>query len=75
MLVDGIAAGVWDSRRTSKGLSITIDPFERLSPAERAAMATAAESIGAAQGLPTTIGFGRVFAQKGSKLTVGPADA
>jgi hypothetical protein len=75
MLVDGRATGVWDSKRTAAGLAITIDPFDRVGPMDRTAMAAAAESIGAAQGVSVTVSFGRVFAGKARKLRVTSADA
>ncbi|MND02342.1 hypothetical protein D3C83_216850 [compost metagenome] len=75
VLVGGRAAGVWDSRRTAKGLAITIDPFDRSSTADRAAMAIAAERVGAAVGLDVRVDFGRVFTEKGRKLVIEPGDA
>jgi hypothetical protein len=75
VLVDGRAAGVWDSRRTSRGLALTIEMFERSSPARRAAVEQAAGRIGQAQGVPVAVDFGRVFAGKGRKLVIEPRDA
>ncbi len=75
VLVDGRAAGVWDSRRTAKGLAITVEPFGGADPALRKAIGAAAERVGAAQGLAATVDYGRVFAQKGQKLEIAPEDA
>ena len=75
VLVDGRAAGVWDSRRTPNGLEITIDAFERPSPALRSAVAAAADRVGAVQGVPVTVGDGRVFTERGPKLAIDPGDA
>jgi hypothetical protein len=75
VLVDGRASGVWDSRRTAKGLAITIETFDPPSPALRTAMAVAAERVGSAQGLATTVDFGRVFVEKGRKLVIDPSNA
>ena len=75
VLVDGTAAGVWDSRRTSKRLELTVDPFESPSRKLRSSIAEAAEAIGEAQGVPVTVDFGRVFTAKGPKLVIGPANA
>jgi hypothetical protein len=75
VLVEGRAAGVWDSKRTAAGLAITIDPFDLVRPAERTAMAAAAEAIGAAQGVSVTISFGRVFAGKAGQLRITAGDA
>jgi hypothetical protein len=66
VLVDGVAAGVWDSRRTGKGLAITIETFERSGASGRAAIGKAAERIGEVQGLTATVAFGKVFATKSS---------
>ncbi|HEX3265869.1 MAG TPA: winged helix DNA-binding domain-containing protein [Candidatus Limnocylindrales bacterium] len=66
VLVDGVAAGVWDSRRTANGLAMTIEMFERSTPAARAAIGAAAERIAAVQGVDPTIAFGKVFAEKRS---------
>ena len=72
VLVDGRAAGVWDGTRTSKGIAITVDPFEPFDRARRAAVARAAERVAAAQGLTGTVRYGRVFdpAARGAKLVV-----
>ena len=75
VLVDGVAAGVWDSRRTSKGLAITVEPFGDADKKLRTSIQTAARPIGDAQGLPVTVGFGRVFAEKGRRLVIGPENA
>ena len=75
VLVDGVAAGVWDARRTAKGLSVVVDMFERASSVRRVAIAEAAELVGRAQGLRVTVDFGRVFVEKGRKLVIEPGDA
>ena len=75
VLLDGRAAGVWDARRTVKGLTITIDPFGDVDASLRKAIGPAAERVGAAQGLATTVEYGRVFVEKGSRLAILPGDA
>jgi hypothetical protein len=75
VLVDGRAAGVWDSRRTSRGLTVTVEMFDRSSPARRAAIERAAGRIGQVQGLPVAVEFGRVFVEKRRKLVIEPGDA
>ncbi len=75
VLVDGRAAGIWDSRRTSKGLSITIEPFEKADRTLRDAIDVAARQVGVVQGLEVWVGFGRVFTEKRSSLTIQPGDA
>ena len=75
VLRDGVAAGVWDWRRAGDRLAITVETFERAGSSERSAIGLAAEAIGDAQGLATSIGFGRVFQEKGRKLVIDPVDA
>ena len=58
-----------------EGLAITVEPFRGPSPAMRSAIAAAAEQIGDAQGLSTTVHYGRVFAEKRPKLRIDPSDA
>ena len=75
VLVDGRAAGVWDSRRTSRGLALTIELFARPSLAQRAAVEQAGVRIGQVQGFPVDVRFGRVFTDTGRKLVIEPGDA
>ncbi|HEY8239477.1 MAG TPA: winged helix DNA-binding domain-containing protein, partial [Candidatus Limnocylindrales bacterium] len=77
VLVDGRAAGVWDSARSSKGLTITIDPFAPFDRTRKAAVEAAAERVAKALGAPATVTYGRVFTAeaKGPKLTINPGDA
>ena len=75
VLIDGVAAGVWDSARSGGRLAITVDLFERASPKVRASIATAAERVAAAQGLTAAVAYGRVFEGKGPSLTIGPDEA
>jgi hypothetical protein len=75
VLRGGIAIGVWDRRRAGDRIDITVETFDRASPAERVAIAEAAEAIGVAQGLVTSVAFGRVFQEKGRKLVIDPEDA
>ena len=78
VLVDGVAAGVWDSRRTSKALEITVDPFEDFPAKVRSGVGEAAEMVATAQGARVDVRYGKVFQSKpGAKpaRTVGPEDA
>jgi winged helix DNA-binding protein len=75
VLIEGRAAGVWDSTRSSKGLSITVETFGDPPRAIRKAIAVAAERVAAAQGLPAAVSYGRVFTEKGPKLAIQPEDA
>jgi hypothetical protein len=67
VLVDGLAAGVWDAVRSGARLAITMEPFAEPSARQRASWESAALEIGHVQGLPATVGFGRVFQGKRSK--------
>ena len=78
VLVEGRAAGVWDSTRTSKALTITIEPFADPDRTLRTAIAGAAERVAAAQGIAAQVRYGKVFQSKpGARpaWTIGPADA
>lgn len=77
VLVDGRAAGVWDSARAGDRLAITVDPFEAFDRATKAAVDRAAAAVANAQGTTATVGYGRVFdpATRGPALTIGPRDA
>jgi len=61
VLIDGRAAGIWDSKRAGERLAITVEMFERASAAGRKAIAAAAERIAAAHGLQPSVAYGRVF--------------
>jgi hypothetical protein len=61
LLVDGRAAGVWDSRRTSDRLAITVDLFGRARPGLKAAIARAAGRVADAQGASASVAYGQVF--------------
>lgn len=75
VLVDGRAAAVWDGRTAGSRLRITVDPFEPFEPSMRTAVADAAQAVGAAQGMPVDVGFGRVFDRPDRKLAIRPQDA
>jgi hypothetical protein len=67
VLVDGIAAGVWDVRRSKGGLAVTIELFGDPPARRRAAISRAALEIGRAQGLDVSVAYGRVFREKRSR--------
>jgi hypothetical protein len=77
VLVDGVAAGVWDSRRQGDRLAITVDPFERFDAKRRAAVERAADELARAMGTSATVAFGPVFVAdaSGPTLTIEPRDA
>jgi hypothetical protein len=47
LLVDGIVAGVWHLRRSGRTLDITVEPFDRLTAAQRRELDDQVERIGA----------------------------
>lgn len=61
VLIDGVAAGVWDQRRVGGRVIVTVEPFGTPSRAERRAIATAAHRVGAVLGGDTTVEYGTVF--------------
>lgn len=78
VLVDGLAAGVWEGTRAGDWLTITVEPFAPLSPARRAAVERAAQGVARAQGATARIRFDAVFARRTagtSTLTISPRDA
>jgi len=46
LLVNGIAAGVWHARRSGRKLAITVEPFDRLTAAQRGELDEQVERIG-----------------------------
>jgi hypothetical protein len=70
VLVDGVAAGVWDARQAGKVLTVTVEPFGTLTASLRKGIAAAAERVATAQGLSATVGYGRVFPEKRAKFLV-----
>ena len=67
VLVDGRAAGVWDSAWSRGRLAITVEPFTDPSAGQRRAIAAAADEVGRAQGGTASVGYGPVFPEKASK--------
>lgn len=61
VLLDGIAAGVWDQARSRDRLTITVELFGASSRLLRAAIERAAARVGAAQGAVATVAYGTVF--------------
>jgi hypothetical protein len=75
VLIDGRAAGVWDSRRAGGRLQITVELFGARDGALSRSIEAAAERVAGTQGIVADVAFGRVFREKGSPLVIGPADA
>lgn len=67
VLVDGIAAGVWDAGRSGDRLKVTVEAFGRPSTRQRASIEAAAREIGRAQGLAASVAYGPVFPDKSAK--------
>lgn len=74
VLVDGRAAGVWDSTRRGDRLTITVDAFGALSPAVVQALNGAAERVAAWQGATARVDFGPVFTERSAPLEIRPED-
>lgn len=51
LLIDGLCAGIWSRRKTSKRIELTVEPARRLTRAERFGVEAEAERIGAFLGL------------------------
>jgi hypothetical protein len=62
VLIGGRAAGVWTSERARNRLRVTVDPFGKLSTAERRAVGAEVERLGAIHGSDASLAFGPVFA-------------
>jgi hypothetical protein len=64
VLIDGVAAGIWDQRRAGDRVVVTVEPFRIPSAAERSGIARAAERIGVALGADVALEYGAVFAAR-----------
>jgi hypothetical protein len=51
LLIDGIAAGLWERKKKAKHVELRVTPVRRLHKGERTALAGEAERIGAFLGL------------------------
>jgi len=67
VLVDGIAAGVWDASRSGNKLAVTVELFAPAAASLRTSITAAAEPVAAAQGAVATVSFGPVFPEKAAK--------
>ncbi|HEY4227892.1 MAG TPA: winged helix DNA-binding domain-containing protein [Candidatus Limnocylindrales bacterium] len=75
LLVDGRAAGVWDSKRSGDQLTVTVDVFAPIAGGMRRAIGKAADRVAAAQGAAANVEFGPVFTEKGPPLVITPETA
>lgn len=55
LVVDGLAAGIWRRRRTSRRIELTVEPARKLTRDERAAVREEAERVGAFLGLEAAL--------------------
>lgn len=60
LLIDGVVGGVWHQRRTGSKLAITVEPIERLTTAQRRAVAEQVERVGAILEATAHMTIGRV---------------
>jgi hypothetical protein len=68
VLVDGVAAGVWDSAQTAKRLKVTVESFGDVDGTLRSGIAAAAERVATALGTEVTVSYGPVFPEKTAKI-------
>jgi hypothetical protein len=60
VLVNGLVTGIWEPKRKRDRMELTVEPFDRFTPAVRRALAEEVDAIGTFSGLPATATFGRV---------------
>jgi hypothetical protein len=61
LLVNGSVQGTWKMVSKGKGVIVQVDPFTRLSPADREALAVKVEGIGQFLGLEAALELGEKF--------------
>lgn len=57
VLVDGMAAGTWGHERTSGRIEVTVEPFRKLTAAERKQIREKADLLGSFLGTPATVSY------------------
>ena len=62
LLVDDVVMGVWQGRKTAKGLAITVEPFADLSGSQRDQLDAQAARLGEAWGRPVELTIGPISA-------------
>ena len=62
VLVDGVVGGVWHQRRRGRKLSVTVEPFEDLTQAQRRDLDEQAERLGAVLEAQVEVTLGKVTA-------------
>jgi hypothetical protein len=63
LLVDGVAAGIWQHRRSGRKLALTVEPFAKLPAAQRAELDEQAERLGEFTNAVSTVTVGPVTAR------------
>jgi hypothetical protein len=58
VLVDGMVAGVWNHERSGGRIQVTVEPFQRLSGAQRRQLGEEADRLGSFLGSPATVSYG-----------------
>ena len=62
LVVDGVVVGIWHQRRSGAKVALTVEPFRRLTAAERRDLDAQVERIGAIQEAAATLTIGTVTA-------------
>jgi hypothetical protein len=62
LVVDGFVVGIWHQKRSGKKAALTVEPFRRLTAAERRSLDAQAERIGEIQEAAMTMTIGTVSA-------------
>jgi hypothetical protein len=60
LLVDGVVAGVWQQRKATKRLAITVEPFVDLRPSQRDELDAQVARLGEISGQPAELTIGEV---------------
>ena len=67
VLVDGVAAGVWDMQRANGRLTVTVEAFGTMDGKVRTGLDAAAARVATALGTTATVAYGSVFPEKAAK--------
>ena len=60
LVIDGVVAGLWESKRTAKRVNVRVQPFARMEATRRAALERAAKRIGDTWGVATELEVGAI---------------
>jgi hypothetical protein len=64
MLIDGVVAGIWHQRLASSKVTVTVEPFGKLSPSHRAELEEQVERVGEILEAKPSVAIGTVTAGK-----------